>query len=334
MKNIVLLLLLTLMYSCSEKETNMVVSKKEGSKDVKVNLRPTGELHVTPGFFFDDFTKKPRHQYFEDPQAFRYSKGSLSSNKSIEKITHIDSKQLKLTLFPGQWHNLIEGYRSELVLHGGNPCNEEEWYEWSFKIPRSYIIDAKNIGKEVSIVQFHYVQPVNTPSIINRPTISLLYLEQYDKQMLLMRYGINGNKDQRLEGEKWKLVALKDDFKKGNWYKFRMNINWSQTNHGYIAAWINDRCFTPFNGVNNKVFGANMYNDLDNTIKFGYYRYWDNSTPSVIYFDYMKIARSFEDLTGRKSTAEELYFKKDDFRYLEVKDRILNDATYREDYEK
>jgi hypothetical protein len=113
-----------------------------------------------------------------------------------------------------------------------------------------------------------------------------------------------------------------------------MNINWSQTNHGYIAAWINDRCFTPFNGVNNKVFGANMYNDLDNTIKFGYYRYWDNSTPSVIYFDYMKIARSFEDLTGRKSTAEELYFKKDDFRYLEVKDRILNDATYREDYEK
>ncbi|MEM9001243.1 MAG: heparin lyase I family protein [Bacteroidota bacterium] len=293
------------------------------------------------GMFFDDFEKLPKHiggANFKKKSVTRYSYHSLvekenwkPKNKSIELVKEGGNSYLKSTLAPGQLHPKINGYRAELTLHGGNPDIREEWYEWRLMIPTDYDLDEENIGREVSIVQFHYVKPKKEKKVIAGPTINFTYMEQYSKNILLLRYGIHGEKESKYNGFKWRPIALNDEIIKGKWYTLRVNINWSKTNQGYIAVWLNGKPFTPFNGINNKVYGANLYNDIENTLKFGYYRYWDNSKPTAIYFDYLVKARTFEQLTGNKPTIEELYGVQEDYRYLEDKIKALTDVRSRED---
>lgn len=143
--------------------------------------------------------------------------------------------------------------------------------------------------------------------------------------MLLLRYVIKGQDKAKYDGFDSKVVALDNRIKKGKWYTIRVNIKWSLTNQGYIATQLNGEPFTPFNGVNNKVFGVNLYNNIENTFKFGYYRYWDNSLPTTIYFDYFVKTRSFESLTSKSLSAERLYGVKQDYQYLNYKDKILRE---------
>lgn len=294
-------------------------------------VRPTGDLlFENDGFFFDDFNNLPRHQKFKDSSLFRYSRGSIVGKESLKIEKNGNESYLSSTIYPGQYHDKIGGFRAEMTIAGGNIKNKDEWFEWGFMIPKTSKLDNENIGKEVSIVQFYCVKE-NNVKILNRPTVDFLYLEQYNKNILLLRYGINSTDKNKLIGHRWQLIALNDNIEKGEWYKLRVNIKWSKTNTGYIATWLNDKPFTPFNGVDNKVYGANMYNDINNTFKFGYYRYWDNSTPTSIYFDYLKIARSFKELTGELPSFEKLYGDVNDYRYLKGKHKVLHDIEYRKD---
>ncbi|WP_417237351.1 hypothetical protein, partial [Bizionia paragorgiae] len=102
-------------------------------------------------------------------------------------------------------------------------------------------------------------------------------------------------------------------------------------NTGYIAAWLNEKPYTPFNGVDNKVYGANMHNKRQSYLKIGYYRYWDNSYPTEIFFDYVKVARTFKQLTGKDPTTKELFNVENDYRYLEDKQRVLSDIKFRKE---
>lgn len=307
-----------------------------------VNKRFEKSFINRKGLFFDDFEKLPQHtspkEYQGKEYITRYSYHSVvekedwaPKNNSIEVIGDQTMNYLKSTLSPGQLHTKIKGYRAELTLQGGNPELEEEWYEWRFMIPETYVIDKNNIGKEVCIVQFHYVKPKGEKKIINRPTVHFSYLEQYSKNMLLLRYGINGEDKFKFKNYKWRLIALHDKIEKGKWYTIRVNIKWSLTNDGYIAVWLNGKPFTPYNGIHNKVFGANLYNTIQNTVKFGYYRYWDNSNPTSVYFDYFVKTRSFESLTGKEPKAAELYGTSDDYRYLENKEQVLKDISFDKD---
>ena len=292
--------------------------------------RPTGETSSELGYFFDDFDEVPKHRPKTDERIYRYSRGSIVDKKSLDTKRIQGEKALELTLFPDQWHEKIRGYRAEMVLHGGNPNNDIRWYEFSFMIPEDYELDEENFGKEVNIMQLHYVRPKGEEKIINQPTVALLYVEQYGKNILLLRYGVNGEEGNRLEGQKWHAIALTDEFQKGVWNKMRLQVKWSQKSDGFIAAWLNDRPFTGFNGLNNRVYGANMYNDIPVNLKFGNYRYWKNSKATKIYYDYLKIAPSFKTLTGFDATSERLYGKQDDYRYLEGKRRVLHDVQLRE----
>jgi hypothetical protein len=292
------------------------------------------------GLFFDDFEKLPEHigpkQHIEKGSITRYSYHSVvekekwaPKNNSLKIIEKKETNYLDATLSPNQLHKKIKGYRAELTLQGGNPNLEEEWYEWRFMIPTDYELDKENIGKEVSIVQFHYVKPKVEQKVINGPTIYFTYLEQYGKNILILRYGIKGEDTSIYKGFDWKVVALNDNIEKGKWYTIRANIKWSLTNQGYIAAWLNGKPFTPFNGINNKVYGANLYNTIENTFKFGYYRYWDNSKPTSIYFDYFVKTRSYQELTGEKQSTELLYGTPQNYLYLDEKDKPLVEIKQR-----
>jgi hypothetical protein len=353
-KNTFLFCLILVATSCSKPDPNeklKIKSKDKIENDFKdidedsvydsgVSDRFKKSFINSNGLFFDDFETLPKHTSPKSHEGrenlIRYSYHSVvekenwgPKNNSVEIHKEDDSNYLKLKLSPGQEHKKIKGYRTELTIQHGNPNQEEEWYEWRFMIPKDYKLDEENIGREVTIVQYHYVKPKGQSRVLVGPTINFTYLEQYGKNILILRHGIKGQDNAKYEGFDWSIVALNDNIKKGKWYTVRANIKWSLNNQGYIAVWLNGEPFTPFNGVNNKVFGTNIYNTIENTFKFGYYRYWDNSTPTSIYFDYIVKTRSFEDLTGRKPTSEELYGVKHDYRYLNKKDKILKEIEKR-----
>ena len=304
----------------------MFLSCKDNSLE---NSRPTGKFIDKPGNFFDDFDTIPK-QDKPNSKKFTYSLHSFYNKQSLNLESIDEQNVLKLTLNQGEEHKQAKGYRSELALVGGNPKSEEQWYEWSFMIPEDYTIDEKNMGREVSIAQFHSIRnKKKEPKLFNRPSVQFLYMEQYGKNILLLRYGWNGAEGSKYQNHKWKIIALDDDFIKGKWHKVRINIKWSLTNDGYIAVWLNDKPFTPYNGVNNKVYGANMHNKRQSYLKLGFYRYWDDSNTHDMYFDYVNVARSYFDLTGKEPNANNLYGVKVGYEYLVNKENVLYDVEER-----
>jgi hypothetical protein len=347
-KIFILLAIVVFNLSCNSVQEEKIVEEKNEEVLIKgeeeyfsgVSKRFEKSFINRKGFFFDDFETLPKHispkRHEGRENVTRYSYHSVvekddwrPKNNSVEILTEDETSYINLELAPKQLHKRINGYRAELTLHNGNPDLEEEWYEWRFMIPTDYELDEENIGREVSIIQYHYVRPKGEERVLKGPTINFTYLEQYGKNMLLLRYGIKGQDKSIYKGFDWKVVALDDSIKKGKWYTIRVNIKWSITNQGYIAAWLNGKPFTPFNGIHNKVYGTNLYNDIENTFKFGYYRYWDNSKPTPIYFDYILRTRSYEDLTGEKLSLESLYGRPDDYLYLDKKNKPLKEIKSR-----
>lgn len=259
-KNTILFCLLLVVSSCLQPELNEEL-KKESRDEIKNNSNDNTEDSVydsgvsdrfeksfinSNGLFFDDFQTIPRHTSPKSHEGrdnyVRYSYHSIvekenwgPKNNSVEVIQEDELNYLKINLSPKQGHKKIKGYRAELTIEHGNPNLEEEWYEWRFMIPKDYELDEDNKGREVSIVQHHYVKPKGEDKVITGPTIIFTYLEQYGKNILL-RYGIKGEDESVYEGFDWSVVALDDTIKKGVWYTIRANIKWSLTNQGYIAA--------------------------------------------------------------------------------------------------
>jgi len=111
-----------------------------------------------------------------------------------------------------------------------------------------------------------------------------------------LRYGNNGKSDFKHKGEVWSTVAVNKILKK-KWYDMVFEIKWSFTNSGHIASWINNEPFTPFNGLHNYIYGANMHNESPAYFKFGQYRYWDDSNKLKIHFDELRVGNSFKEVS-------------------------------------
>ena len=101
----------------------------------------------------------------------------------------------------------------------------------------------------------------------------------------------------------WSSIALKK-INLEQWINLVFDLKWSFNNDGYIASWIDNEPFTPFNGMHNKVYGANMHNKSPTYFKFGQYRYFDDSNRHQILFDELRVADNFEEVTLYKKLPE------------------------------
>lgn len=198
--------------------------------------------------------------------------------------------------------------RSEFSVKLYDSINDIKFLSFSFKIPNSLKYDDINLGRETMICQWHskpapgkdwkhYKKYIK----YNRPNVAL-YLTTNNNQdyYLVLRYGNNGKPQFEYKDYRWSTIATKK-IEKDKWYDMVFEIKWSFTNSGYIAAWLNNEPFTPFNGLHNKAYGPNMHNKSPAYFKFGQYRYWDDSNEHEIYFDELRIGDSFEEVSIYKS---------------------------------
>lgn len=130
----------------------------------------------------------------------------------------------------------------------------------------------------------------------------LPYITTIDNEnfKLILRYGNNGKPDFGHKNEKWSVVATRN-IPKGEWIDILYEIKWSFSNDGYVASWVNNEPFTCFNGLHNKIFGANMHNDSPAYFKFGQYRYYDEKNTHKIFFDELRIGDTFEEVSIYKN---------------------------------
>jgi hypothetical protein len=198
--------------------------------------------------------------------------------------------------------------RSEFSVKLYDSINYTKFLSFSFKVPNSLKFDAVNLGRETMICQWHskpapgkdwnhYKKYLK----YNRPSVALYLTTNNNKDYyLVLRYGNNGKPQFEQKDYKWSTISVKK-IEKDKWYDMVFEINWSFTNSGYIAVWMNNEPFTPFNGMHNKVYGPNMHNESPAYFKFGQYRYWDDSNEQEVYFDELRIGNSFEEVSIYKS---------------------------------
>jgi hypothetical protein len=131
----------------------------------------------------------------------------------------------------------------------------------------------------------------------NRPSVALYVVTFNNKDYYTyFRYGNNGKDEFEYKGWKWATVGLRK-IEVGEWYDITVNVKWSDTNTGYMAAWINNQPFTPYNGFHNRVYGPNMHNGAPNYFKFGQYRYYDEPLRMELHFDEVRVGNSLEEVS-------------------------------------
>lgn len=170
------------------------------------------------------------------------------------------------------------------------------WLGFDLYIPSEYEVDEGNEKEEVIVFQIHskpeegqdwaYYQkylPFNTPSI------ALSLRKDAGEYVIVLWYGLSGKDEFEFKGYKWKVISeavLEPDV----WNKLVFNYKLGFSDDGYIRAWINDHYYTPFNGQDNRVYGANMHNNAKPYMKMGLYRYWEDSHKHQLFYDNLKIA--------------------------------------------
>lgn len=194
--------------------------------------------------------------------------------------------------------------RSEYGFSLSDKIGQNKYFAFSFRIPKSLKFDKANLGREIMICQWHskpgpgkdweHYKKFNP---FNRPSIALyVTTNDNDNFYLVLRYGNNGKNDFKHKGEVWSTIAVRE-MQKGKWYDMAFEIKWSFTNSGYIASWVNNEPFTPFNGLHNYIYGANMHNKSPAYFKFGQYRYWDDSNTHEVHFDELRVGNSLKKVS-------------------------------------
>lgn len=194
--------------------------------------------------------------------------------------------------------------RTEMVTRLFDSIGAQKYLSFSIKIPNSFKYEEKNLGRETMVCQWHsrpeegqnwdYYRKHNK---FNRPSIAVyLTTNDNEKFYLLLRYGNNGKPETNEFGNIWSTVALKR-IEPDQWYDLVFNVKWSINNDGYIAAWINNEPFTPYNGLHNEIYGANMHNRAPVTFKMGQYRYFDDANTHQVFYDEVRIGDSFEEVS-------------------------------------
>nr|WP_262901871.1 polysaccharide lyase [Psychroflexus lacisalsi] len=201
--------------------------------------------------------------------------------------------------------------------------NYIKFLSFSFKVPNNLKFDEENLGRETMICQWHSKpapgkgwRAYKKYMKYNRPSVAL-YLTTNNNQdyYLLLRYGNNGKSQFEKKDYKWSTITVQK-IEIDKWHDMMFEIKWSFTNAGYIAVWMNNEPFTPFNGMDNRAYGPNMHNESPAYFKFGQYRYWDDSNDQEVYFDELRVGNSFEEVSIYENLPKmfqeikELYFIK------------------------
>jgi hypothetical protein len=183
---------------------------------------------------------------------------------------------LRFTVKPGEKVN--GGSRAELVLINSDPICSEAWYRWRFLVPENYL--DKSSARWQLMGQWHD-QPdwrkgetwKTYPG--HSPMVGLYYGTIANQSGIALHYGIN--KVNNYTG--YVLIS------KGVWNEVLIHVLWSQSNEGFIEAWINNQSLTPFNGENYRFYGPNMYNQAPAYLKLGLYRDPYITTENSFYYD-------------------------------------------------
>lgn len=195
----------------------------------------------------------------------------------VSNPTRRGSGAFKCTVHPG---DVAAGKnRAEIFLHNNDPLNSEAWYRWSVMIPTDYVDRAGSDSFQI-IGQFHDQPDTSRGQTWDNyphhpPMIAMHYGADKTGSGFGLVYGAEPNH---------KRVAMKY-IEKGRWYDVKMHIRWSQSNDGFLECWLNGEPWTPFNGKDHKVYGANMYNNAPAYLKLGLYRGSGFTTANTVYYD-------------------------------------------------
>ncbi len=194
--------------------------------------------------------------------------------------------------------------RTEFGINLIKGANEIQFLSISFKVPSTFMLDEENLGRQVMISQFHSKPAPDSNwehyvkfNPFNRPSVALFITTNDNLNFyLVLKYGNNGKKEFDNKDEIWSTVAVKK-IELDEWNDVILEVKWSFSNSGYIASWLNNEPFTPFNGLHNKIYGANMHNKSPVYFKFGQYRYFDDSNTHQVFFDEFRVGDSFEEVS-------------------------------------
>lgn len=193
-----------------------------------------------------------------------------------------------------------EKSRAEIGIRDVGHPGTEGWYAWSVLIPEDYIDLPKGHKGFQIITQFHrytkrvddqYIDAQELPRNIREqakgagPTVAVHYGYQDGQSGFALRYGTTHPKD-----------TWTQPIEKGQWFDWILHIRWSQGQDGFIEGWLNGKPVTPFNGVDYKAYGPNMYTPLPVAFKIGLYRGHKIQTANSVYFDEIRIGASRDEI--------------------------------------
>lgn len=245
-----------------------------------------------------------------------FALGDFKDGWRVKEITKNNGYKIDTTTKAGRFNdNFLITYtrstgkygvakRSEYSVKLYDSINYTKFLSFSFKVPNNLKFDKANLGRGTMICQWHskpaprkdwehYRKYIK----YDRPNVAL-YIATNDNQQyyLILRYGNNGKPQFDKKDYEWSTIAVKK-IEKDKWYDMVFEIKWSFTNAGYIASYINNKPFTPFNGLHNRVYGPNMHNESPAYFKFGQYRYWDDTNEHQVFFDELRIGNTFEEVS-------------------------------------
>ncbi len=186
---------------------------------------------------------------------------------------------------------VARGNRSEISISNFDPLNTTVWYAWSFMIPEDFIDEIPD--KPIMISQFHMLPDFEKGerwgTYDAEPMLSVTYRYEGEVSYIRINYGL---KNYNLN------TVAELPIEKGVWIDLMFHLKWSRDQTGFVEAFMNGKAVSPFNGIDYKVHGPNMYNDVPPYLKFGIYRDKElHTVVNKIYFDELRIGTTLREVS-------------------------------------
>lgn len=196
---------------------------------------------------------------------------------------------LKNVLRPDDY--IFNGYRTELALYHCAKYKTEMYYGFSFMIDTAYADNAYNLICQWQDQPEYMQGEVWEPMPVlhgSPPPVALIYINGTVELKM--------NRNPNVANETF-IVGSPQPVTKGQWTDVVFHMYWSDDGTAFTEAWINGTLFTPFNGTDNRYYGANLLSRSGNYFKFGQYRGKDKTEhTNIIYFDELKTGSTYNDV--------------------------------------
>lgn len=232
--------------------------------------------------FSDNFNSDLNNWAFEEANPDRI--------KIVEDPLDSTNKVLKITVYPGDIaakKNRAEIKFKDKEFEHKNFYNQEEiWYSWKFLIPEDYT--DHSLSSLQIMGQWHqwypkgqdfgYFEKVYGKNIA--PSISLNYGRSGNISGVMLYLSF----DPKVKSETFGPLYIK----KGEWNEVKFNIKWSDSNNGFVAAYLNGKPFI-LNSKENRRYGRNILTNQGDYFKLGLYRGEGLDSVNSVYFDDVRI---------------------------------------------